>query len=91
VSTAAGVVPYLGLFAAAAAFEFSYVAWARAAARDRVAATVFFSTATAGLGLLGLRGALELAFGWVPYLGGIAVGAGISAYLGRRALLNTVT
>jgi hypothetical protein len=82
---------YALLFAASAAFEFSYVAWARAAARDRIAATTGFSVLTAGLGLLGIKGALELPAGWAVYLGGIALGALSSAYLGRRALLSTVT
>lgn len=83
--------PYVGLFTASVAFEFSYVSWARAAAKDAVGKTVLFSTVTAGLGLLGIKGALELAGGWVLYLGGIALGAWASAYLGRRVLLSTVT
>lgn len=82
---------YLVLFAAAAAFEFSYVAWARAASRDAVLLTTAFSVLTAALGLVGLRGALELELGWVPYLAGIAAGAAISACLGRRALVSKHT
>lgn len=82
---------YLGLFAASAAFEFAYVAWARAASRDRVVLTTAYSVVTAALGLLGIRGALELAYGWIPYLSGIGAGALLSAYLGRRGLLSTAT
>lgn len=74
---------YLALFAAAAAFEAAYVAWARAAADHRVAATVAFSVATAALGLFGIRGALTGAAGAVAYLAGIAVGAYSSAWLAR--------
>lgn len=82
---------YALLFAASVAFEFSYVSWARAAAKDAIGKTVAYSVVTAGLGLLGIKGALELPLGWVVYLGGIALGALTSAYLGRRSLLSTVT
>jgi hypothetical protein len=75
---------YVLLFAAAAAFEFSYVGWARAASRDALLPVTAFSVLTAALGLLGLRGALELPLGWAPYLAGIGLGAAVSAYLARR-------
>jgi hypothetical protein len=84
-------VEYALLFAASAAFEFSYVAWARAASRDAVVKTTAYSVATAALGLLGIRGAIELVHGWVPYLGGIGFGACVSAWLGQRALLSKHT
>ncbi len=82
---------YIGLFTAAAAFEFSYVAWGRAVARDRTAATVFYSVLVAALGLLGLKGALELSYGWIPYLSGIGAGAYASARLGRMGRMNPDT
>lgn len=80
---------YFGLFMAALAFEFAYVGWARAASKDRVVLTTAYSVATAALGLLGLRGALELPSGWIAYLAGIGLGAWSSAYLGRRAAVNS--
>ncbi len=79
------LLPYIGLFAAAAAFEFAYVAWARAAASGGLWTTAAWSVATAGLGLLGLAGALDLHLGWLPYLAGIGLGALTSASLGRRS------
>ena len=75
---------YAGLLLASAAFEFAYVAWARSAARGAVLGTVFFSVLTAGLGLAGVGGALRLPYGWGPYLAGIALGAFVSAHLGRK-------
>ncbi len=72
---------YVGLFAAATAFEFAYVAWARAAAAGRVLHTVAYSVGTAALGLAGLGGALRLPWGTAPYLAGIALGAWVSAKL----------
>lgn len=76
---------YVGLFIAAVAFEYAYVAWARSAAAGRVVHTVAYSVGTAALSLVGLGGAITLHRGWVPYLAGIAVGAFISSYMpGRR-------
>lgn len=74
---------YLGLLAASAAFEFGYVRWAKHAATDAVGKTTAYSVAVAALGLLGLKGALELPCGWILYLAGIALGASGAAYLGR--------
>jgi hypothetical protein len=82
---------YVVLFAASAAFEFAYCRWARYAAADAVGRTVLYSVATAALGLAGIKGALELRLGWVPYLAGIAAGACVSAYLGRAERLSTPT
>jgi hypothetical protein len=75
---------YFALFAASAAFEFAYVAWARAAATGRMLPTVAYSVTTAALGLAGVGGALTLPSGWIPYLAGIAVGAWSSAYMAGR-------
>jgi hypothetical protein len=78
-----GAGAYVGLFAASCAFEFAYVAWARSAAKDRVASVVAWSVATAGLGLIGVKAALELPLGSVTYLAGIGLGAWSLAYLGQ--------
>lgn len=85
------VLEYFGLLAASAAFEFGYVRWAKFAASDAVGKTVTYSVAVAGLGLLGLKGALELPGGWIAYLAGIGLGACAAAYLGRRERLSTAT
>lgn len=76
---------YAGLFLAAVAFEAAYVAWARSAARARPGSTSIWAVIVAALGLLGLRGALSLPLGWVPYLAGVGVGAYVSARLGKVA------
>lgn len=85
------VLPYGALFVAAAAFEGAYVAWARSASRDQIGRTTAWSVVTAGLGLLGLRGALGLQLGWLVYLAGIGAGSYVSAYLGRSVLISTDT
>ncbi len=85
------ITQYVLLFAAALVFEGAYVAWARAAAAGGIWATAGWSVVTAAMGLLGLKGALELPLGWAPYLGGIGAGALMSAYLGRRVLVNKNT
>ena len=74
---------YLLLLLTAVAFELAYVAWARAAVSQRVHVTAACSTATAALGLYGLKGALDLQYGGIVYLVGIALGAYSSAYLQR--------
>jgi hypothetical protein len=84
-------VEYAALFAASVAFEFAYVGWARSAAASSPVRTTAYSIATAGLGLLGLKGALELPGGWALYLAGIGLGAWVSAYLAARALSNKHT
>ncbi len=73
------VLQYVGLFASAVAFEYAYVAWARAANAGRVLHTVAYSVGTAALSLAGVGGALRLPWGTLPYLGGIALGAFISS------------
>lgn len=76
-------IEYFGLFAAATAFEFSYVAWARTAALGRPGNTAVWSVITGALGLIGISGALGLYLGEIPYLAGLGLGAYSSAWLGR--------
>jgi hypothetical protein len=84
------MLQYFGLFMASAAFEFAYVAWARAAAASKTWATVAYSVLTAALGLAGVGGALNLPSGWIPYLAGIAFGAWSSAYMAGRVRMIPV-
>ena len=74
---------YVGLFAASAAFEYAYVAWAKSCSQGSPMRTTAWSVLVAGLGLLGVGGALTLPYGAIPYLTGIAIGSYVSA---RRSL-----
>lgn len=66
---------YLGLFAASAAFEYAYVAWAKSCSQGARWRVTAWSVAVAALGLLGVGGALTLPYGYIPYLCGIAAGS----------------
>lgn len=79
---------YVYLLILATVFEFSYIAWVRAAAAKRPVLTVFWSVATAGLSVYGIGGALKLQHGEIAYLAGIGLGASINAYLDYRRVLN---
>jgi hypothetical protein len=77
-------VQLFGLFIGATAFEFLYVAWARAAAVGRPHVVTAYSVAVAALGLAGVGGALHLEHGVITYLAGIAAGAYSSALIEAR-------
>lgn len=70
---------YLLVFAASAAFEAAYVAWARSCSQGAAWRVTAWSMATAALGLLGVAGALKTPYGAVPYLLGIALGSYVAA------------
>lgn len=72
-----------GLFIGSAAFEFAYVAWARSTSSGRPLQTTAYSMLVAGLGLAGVGGALNVEHGVIAYLGGIGLGAYVSAYLAK--------
>ncbi len=71
---------YAGCFISAAAFEYAYIRWARAAASNAPIPTIAWSVITAALGLFGVGGALTLPLGYLPYLGGICIGSAYAVY-----------
>lgn len=73
------LLQYLGLFAASGLFEFAYVAWARSCSQFSPGRTTAWSVLVAGLGLLGVGGALTLPHGYIPYLTGIALGSWLAS------------